>query len=62
MTMIYTNPEIDIRIFELEKIGTTEGNGAYASYNAYTSAQKSVADKLGESSPDSIKSSYIFTF
>ncbi|MGN0163399.1 MAG: hypothetical protein ACI4EA_07450 [Candidatus Ornithomonoglobus sp.] len=59
MKMIYTNPEIDIRIFELEKIGTTEGNGAYVSQGDYTDAQKSVAEQLGDAA---LAASYIFKF
>ncbi|MGN0180852.1 MAG: hypothetical protein ACI4DP_00300 [Candidatus Ornithomonoglobus sp.] len=60
MRMIYTNPEIDIRIFELEEIGTTEGNDpVYASSNAYNPAQKQVAETLGGQAQTA---SYIFTF
>ncbi|MGN1203005.1 MAG: hypothetical protein ACI4RF_06885 [Eubacterium sp.] len=62
MRMIYTNPEIDIRIFELEEIGTTEGNGAFASQTVYTESQQQVANELGKINSQAVKASYIFTF
>lgn len=60
MRMVYTNPEIDIHMFGLDEVGTTDNNDPiYASSNAYNDAQKQVADLLDGQAKTA---SYIFTF